>query len=193
MVLSVDENLLIKRILEGHVNEYQIVIDNYKKLVGHIVFKMIKNEADREDICQDVFVKAYKNLGSFKFESKLSTWIGRIAYNTSINYLEKKKMPLLDDIITDDSGYENIKTDSISPEDLAENRNVSDILKREVDKLPPHYRTIITLYHLDEMTYKEISDITKLPEGTVKSNLFRARKLLKTQLEIQYNKEDLCQ
>lgn len=193
MVQSVDENNLIKRILEGNVNEYQIVIDNYKKLVAHIVFKMIQNEADREDVCQDVFVKTYRNLSSFKFESKLSTWIGRIAYNTSINYLEKKKILLLDDIISEDSGYDYIRVDSDSPEDLADRSNLSDILLKEIDKLPHNYRTIITLFHLDEMTYKEISDITKLPEGTVKSHLFRARNLLKKQLEKQYNKEDLCQ
>jgi len=193
MVLCVDENNLVKRILEGNVNEYQLVIDNYKNLVAHIVFKMIQNQADREDICQDVFVKAYKNLKSFKFESKLSTWIGRIAYNTSLNHLEKKKIPLIDDMISDESGFEYIKIDAISPEDSADRRNISDILLKEIDKLPQHYKVIISLYHLDEMNYKEISDITNLPEGTVKSHLFRARKLLKTQLEKQYNKEDLWQ
>lgn len=193
MVQSFDEKILIERILDGNVNEYHKVIENYKKLVAHIVFKMIKNEEDREDVCQDVFVKAYRNLSSFKFESKLSTWIGRIAYNTSINYLEKKKIPLLNDIITEHDGFEQISIESASPQDLTERSDTSQILKEEIDKLPHHYKVIITLFHMDELSYNEISDITKLPEGTVKSHLFRARKLLKTQLENKYNKEDLCQ
>ncbi|MDD3731276.1 MAG: sigma-70 family RNA polymerase sigma factor [candidate division Zixibacteria bacterium] len=65
-------------------------MNQYLRLVNHVVFKMVSNDCDREDICQDVFIKAYQNLGSFKFDAKLSTWLARIAYNTCLNHLEKK-------------------------------------------------------------------------------------------------------
>ncbi len=186
--------LLVNNILSGETNGFNEIIENYKRLVSHIVFKMVPNNFDREDLCQDVFVKVYQNLGKFKFESKLSTWIARIAYNRCINFLEKKKVPLFDDVvkneeITVDSMESNVKT----PEAVVEERNLSDILNSEINQLPKQYQLIVTLYHIDELTYEEIGKITGMPDGTVKSHLFRGRKLLKDRLVLKYNKEDLCQ
>ena len=186
--------LLVNNILSGETNGFNEIIENYKRLVSHIVFKMVPNNFDREDLCQDVFVKVYQNLGKFKFESKLSTWIARIAYNRCINFLEKKKVPLFDDVvkneeITVDSMESNVKT----PEAVVEERNLSDILNSEINQLPKQYPLIVTLYHIDELTYEEIGKITGMPDGTVKSHLFRGRKLLKDRLVLKYNKEDLCQ
>jgi len=184
---------LVARILAGETREFKAIIERYQKLVAHIVFKMVTVEADREDICQDVFVKVFEKLDSFKFESKMSTWIATIAYNTSLNHLEKKKVPLLDDISEQEGSMERVAADSDDPETLMEAGNLSELLQREIMKLPAQYRTILSLYHLDEMSYKEISAITKLPDGTVKSHLFRARKLLKNRLMAKYRQEDLCQ
>ena len=184
---------LVARILAGHTEEFETVIELYKKLVAHIVFKMVTIEADREDICQEVFVKVFQKLGSFKFESKLSTWIATIAYNTSLNYLEKKRVPLVDDLMPEENGLERLAVDTFSPEDCADRRNLSEVLIEEIDKLPVQYGTILVLYHLEEMPYREISEITGLPDGTVKSHLFRARKLLKDRLLAKYKMEDLCQ
>jgi RNA polymerase sigma factor (sigma-70 family) len=184
---------LVARILAGHTEEFEAVIERYKKLVAHIVFKMVSIEADREDICQEVFVKVYQKLASFKFESKLSTWIATIAYNTSLNYLEKKKVPLVDDLMPNENGLERLRAEEYSPEDIAEMRNLSEVLIEEIDKLPVQYGTILVLYHLEEMPYRQISEITGMPDGTVKSHLFRARKLLKDRLLAKYKQEDLCQ
>lgn len=180
------------RILAGHTEEFEAVIERYKKLVAHIVFKMVTIEADREDICQEVFVKVFQKLGSFKFESKLSTWIATIAYNTSLNYLEKKRAPLVDDLMPEENGLERLAAETYSPEDCADRGNLSEILIEEIDKLPVQYGTVLVLYHLEEMPYREISEITGLPDGTVKSHLFRARKLLKDRLLAKYKMEDLC-
>ncbi len=72
---------LVNRIVAGNTRVFQTVIQEHQRLVSHIVFRMISNETDREDICQDVFMKVYQNLADFSFESKLSTWIAKIAYN----------------------------------------------------------------------------------------------------------------
>lgn len=183
---------LVASIIAGQTDQFQTLIERYQKLVAHIVFRMVSGEADREDICQEVFVKVYQNLGSFKFGSKLSTWIATIAYNTSLNYLEKKKVPLYDDLGPEESGLDRLPSDGKAPDEVFESKDISEILRKEIQSLPAQYRTILALYHLEEMSYKEISSITRLPDGTVKSHLFRARKLLKERLMTKYSQEDFC-
>jgi len=182
---------LIGRINRGDTGAFTSLIETYQRLVFHIVTRLIRNQADREDVAQDIFVKVYRNLPKFKFESKLSTWIARIAYNTTLNYLNKKKVPLFED---HDSNNGNIETRVASNEsqyDEIEQSDLSQRIQSEIDKLPPHFKTIVTLYHLEQMSYAEIAEITDLPDGTVKSYLFRARKLLKERLLEKYQPEEL--
>lgn len=185
-----DPETLVKKILSGEINAFEALIRQYQRLVSHIVFRMIHKQEDREDICQEVFLQVYQNLGSFKFESKLSTWIARIAYNRSINYLEKKKTPLYDDLSPVEESIEMQSKDSLAPDTFTEHTDRSSRLHVEIEKLPIRYRTILTLYHIDEMKYNEIGEITGLPEGTVKSYLFRARKLLKERLLKKYDVDE---
>ncbi len=193
METKVNENTLVQQILDGQVDEFQKIIEKYQKLVWHLVSKIVKSQADREDVSQDIFVKVYKNLNSFKFESKLSTWIGRIAYNSAINFIQKKKPELYEDISPGGVTLDSLASTNVNPANFVGSQNVNAILKKEIMNLPIQYKTIVTLYHLDEMNYNEIAEITTLPIGTVKSHLFRARKLLKDRLELKYTKEDLCQ
>jgi RNA polymerase sigma factor (sigma-70 family) len=187
-----DNKLIVKKILAGNKKAFETLIRQHQRLVSHVVFRMVDNRADREDICQDVFLKVYQNLGGFQFESKLSTWIAKIAYNTCLNYLEKKRVLLYDDLSTEERNLETVPTTADGPDRLAEGKEISDLLRSEIDKMPVHYRTILTLYHLDQMSYQEIGDSMDLPEGTVKSYLFRGRKLLKERLMAKYQPEDLC-
>ena len=186
-----ENEILVKQVLDGNDLAFERLIRKFQKLVSHIVFRMVSNPTDREDLCQDVFIKVYKNLSGFRFDSKLSTWIARIAYNRCINFLEKKKVALYDDLGEDDKQYELKDTDSDRPDQIIENADLKQLLAQEIDTLPIQYRTIITLYHLDEMSYTEIADIMGLPEGTVKSYLFRARKQLREKLEAKYQREDI--
>jgi len=186
-----DSKFLIEEILSGNQKAFQTFIETYQRLVSHVVFRMVPDEADREDLCQDIFLKIYKNLPEFKFNSKVSTWIARIAYNTCINYLEKRKIPLFEDLSTERISLDNLSGTLVAPDEYAEERDISQRLKIEIEKLPVHFRTILTLFHLESMSYHEIGDIMKLPEGTVKSYLFRARKSLKERLLSQYQQEEL--
>jgi RNA polymerase sigma factor (sigma-70 family) len=189
---TMESRLLVKKTLAGNKKAFESIIQQHQRLVSHIVFRMVANQAEREDICQDVFVKVYQHLESFQFGSKLSTWIAKIAYNTCLNYLEKKKVLLFDDVSSDDRSMESLPGDTSGPDRLAEEKQTSSLLRKEIRKLPVHYRTIITLYHLDQMSYNEIAETMDLPQGTVKSHLFRARKLLKERLMSKYQPEDLC-
>lgn len=190
---------LVDKVLRGDTNAFKFIMKNTEGLVAQIVFKMIPNAEDRKDIAQDIYLKTFQKLDTFKFQSKLSTWIGQIAYNTCINYLEKKKLILLtnnnDEKECDDEALEalNSKTDPFNNEieKLIFKKELSEILKNEIDNLSPVYKILITLYHNEELNYSEIAQITELPEGTVKNYLFRARKKLKNNLLLTYKKEAL--
>jgi RNA polymerase sigma-70 factor (ECF subfamily) len=184
-----EEQKLIQDILGGNREAFSELIDRYKRLVSHIVYKMIKPYEDRQDISQDVFVKVYQNLGNFNGDCKLSSWIGRISYNACLNHLGKKQAELWDDVSPE------LSIDTIPSSDgLLENEiELGDIAKRirdEINLLPHPYNVIVTLFHLDDMTYQEIAEITGMPDGTVKSYLFRARKLLRERLDRKYKIED---
>lgn len=176
------DKTIVTNILNGNIQSFAIVVKNTEKLVAQIVRKMTNNEDDQKDLMQDIYLKAYQNLSSFQFKSKLSTWIANIAYNTTVNYLQKKKIPIMEIEktmenkfkVTENPELETIKTETV------------EILHAEVAKLPPLYKTLITLYHLEELPNKEISEITNLPEGTIKSYLYRARKILKDNIHYHY-------
>ena len=86
-----EEKQIVADILAGDQQAFRNLIEQYQKLVSHIVFRMISHQVDREELCQEIFIKVYRNLASFKFQSKLSTWVGRIAYHACINFLKKNR------------------------------------------------------------------------------------------------------
>ena len=191
---------LVDRILRGETNAYGIIIKNTENLVAKIVFEMIPSESDRKDIAQDVYIKAYQKLPGFKFQSKLSTWIGQICYNTCIDHLRKKKLVLAESIFETDADPSNDILDMMNtaqgnfdePVDtFVIGKNISEIVKKKIENLPAIYKTLISLFHNEELSYEEIATITGLPVGTVKSYLFRARRELKNDLLLHYKKEDL--
>lgn len=181
------DKTIVTNILNGNIQGFAIVVKNTEKLVTQIVRKMTTNEDDQKDLVQDIYLKAYQNLSSFQFKSKLSTWIANIAYNTTINYLQKKKIPITEIETT----IENKFTVADNPESQTIKTETIEILNAEIAKLPPLYKTLITLYHLEEMPNKEIAEITNLPEGTIKSYLSRARKILKDNVNHHYKNENL--
>jgi len=186
-----ESKALIDRILGGDDRAFKTLVEGHQRLVSHVVFRMISDGQDREDVCQEVFMKVYRNLRRFRFESKLSTWIARIAYNTCLTYLEAKRIPLADEETMDFEKPVDVRHGSFAPDRLFESRDLADRIKYEIEGLPVHFRTALTLYHLDEMSYAEISDIMHMPENTIKSHMFRGRRMLKERLIAKYGVEDL--
>ncbi|WP_295720125.1 sigma-70 family RNA polymerase sigma factor [Mucilaginibacter sp.] len=191
---------LVSRALGGDRYAFGNIIKNTEGLVAQLIFKMIPVPADRKDLAQDVYLKVYKNLPGFKFKSKLSTWIGQITYNTCLHYLEKKKVMLVEVRDNEDDGQQQMLErlqqkdaghDDNEVERLLSAKELSVILNAEMDKLSPVYKTLLSLYHQEEMSYAEICEISNLPEGTVKNYLFRARQALKQNLLTNYKREDL--
>ena len=166
---------LVKKIVLGDMRAFTTLVKQYEKLVFTVVKRLVPNGSDVADVCQEVFIEVFKSLKKFKFESSLATWIGRIAYYTAITHIRKYyRQGPVDNVDTIDLAITREEVEqSITDKDQ------SAFIQLVISKMPPNYKAVLTLYHLENFSYQEIAEIMDVPEGTVKGNLFRARKLLK--------------
>lgn len=183
-----EEEIIVRRILGGEERAFQELIRMHERLVYHMISRLVDKEEDREDLCQEVFLKVFRKLPGFRFQSRLSTWIATIAYRLALNHLKKTKKRQTSEL--DEFSYKIADTNK-----LADSRLDRDSIRQQVHlmirQLPEQYRSVLTLYHLEDMPYAEIAQVCNMPEGTVKNYIFRARKLLKEKLEKIYKKEEL--
>jgi len=173
-----DDATLIAQVQAGNEHANRFLIEKYKNLVWHLVLRMVDQQEDAEDLCQEIFLRVFRDIGRFRGESKLSTWIGAIAYNMSISYLRKKGkniMVSVDDYLPVASGKPAVE----SADEAVDKSSMKKIVHRVIDTLPVQYRTVITLFYLEELSYKEIEAITAMPEGTIKSYLNRGREAIR--------------
>jgi RNA polymerase sigma-70 factor (ECF subfamily) len=178
----ISDRELVQQVLDGNQQAFKLVVERSERIVAQIVCRTIPNKHDWKDIVQETYLKAYRSLGNFQHSSKLTTWIATIAYNTCIDYLRRKKI------------VHDIHHIAERPGEISDNvleRDRSALLEQAISRLPPVYRTLITLFHKEELSYEEIVEITGMPEGTIKNYLFRARKKLKETLLFNYRKEDI--
>lgn len=190
---NLTDRYLVNAVLRGDRHAFGLIVKRTENLVAQMIFKMVSIPGDRKDIAQDVYLKVFKNLSGFKFKSKLSTWIGNITFNTCVHYLEKKKLVLSDDFEKEEVRRENltVREPKNDIEEVLFGKELAGILQSEIDRLKPLYKILISLYHQEELSYSEIAEITSLPEGTVKSYIFRARKTLKENISTQYKRSEL--
>jgi RNA polymerase sigma-70 factor (ECF subfamily) len=171
----------IEQTLEGNVNAFAFLVEKYKHMVFTLTIRIVKNREEAEEVSQDVFVKAFRNLENFKGDSKFSTWIYKIAYYASLDVIKRNKRQIKS---------ENIET--VYEGDLG---NVQDALKYLHDKerkkiineallkLNEEERIVLTLFYFEELSIKEISKVVNLSEDNIKIKLFRSRKKLATILK----------
>lgn len=182
-----DEKLVISQIKRGDTKSFSLLVKQYERLVYHVVNRLVSHHEDVEDICQEVFIKVHKHLNSYSFESKLSTWIARIAYLTAIDYVRKyRKMPVADL----SEAVEKVSSGNQDPEQLMAQQDLSAYVNLMITQLPEQYRIVLTLYHLNDFSYEEIEQITGMPQGTIKNYMFRARKQLKEKLDVHFKNDD---
>jgi len=183
-----NEKEVITRVLNKDLRAFEILVRQYEKLVFFMINKLVQDQQNKEDICQEVFIKIHHNLHRFDFKSKLSTWIARIAYLTAINYLKKNKNNIASEY---PENIDNYHFTDVDPEQQLIKKNTAAYLNQLIDQLPHQYKTVLTLYHLNEFSCAEIEEITAIPEGTVKSYLFRARRILKEKIETDLKNENI--
>ncbi len=179
--VAMNDAELVEQILNGNNNAFRYLVSNYQRLVMHVVGRVVQRQDEAEDICQEVFIKVFRKLKRFRGESRLSTWIATIAYNTSISHI-RKQVRRGEQSYDDNPVLIAQRRDESLNQKVIEKKEAKKILMETIESLPVNYRTVLTLFHLEEFSYKEIEEITGMPEGTIKSYLSRARKLLKEKL-----------
>lgn len=177
-----EDSELVKQVLSGNNNAFRFLVSKYQRLVLHVVGRIIRQQDELEDTCQEVFIKVFRRLDNFRGDSKLSTWIATIAYNTAITAYRKKQGRSELSYSETPALVESEKGSGTAQKTMEQNE-LRKYMLQLIETMPVHYRSVITLYHLEEFSYKEIVEITGMPEGTVKSYLSRARTLLKTKIE----------
>lgn len=180
LVIRRRDNALIKATLSGNQKAFSKLLSYYKKRVKALGMSFFKNEADTDDFMQDVFIKAFTNLSSFKGESSFPTWLTSIAYNTALNAKNRRKeyLPISDE--------ENLEDSDLTPEKNHIRKMTVLAVREAVRDLPEHFALCVELYFFYDNSHAEISRITGLPINTIKSHIFRAKKILREKLRGYY-------
>lgn len=172
---------LVKQVLCGNGGACRLLVASYQRLVFHIVVRILNRNSDIEDVCQEVFIKVFRQLKNFRGDARLSTWIATVAYNTALTHYERQKRRQKREVNFEILPDKQVPAGNVGK--VFEREEMKIYLRKLIETLPVHYRTVLTLFHLEEFSYREIEEITKMPEGTIKSYLSRARRLLKDKLK----------
>jgi RNA polymerase sigma factor (sigma-70 family) len=170
-----NDSYYIEKVLGGDTGAFAVLVDRYKTLAYNISLGIVKLPEDAEEITQDSFLKAYRSLRSFKGDSKFSTWLYRIVYNSSITHLRKRQR----EVPVDAESHKMLKHAG-QPDDEGSHQDemLASALKKAIDQLPATEKTMINLYYFDNSSMEDIARITNLSLSNVKVKLFRARKKL---------------
>jgi RNA polymerase sigma factor (sigma-70 family) len=183
--MTIDPDLkYIDRILAGEQSVFAELVDKHKRYAYTIAFKILQNRPEAEEAAQDSFIKAYHHLAAFNRESKFSTWLYRIVFNTAVTYKRKRKY-----------NFQNIENTVIAyahdTEGALERDDKQKYLSHAMAKLSDQDRTALSLYYLDEFNLEEIAEITGMPTNTMKVRIHRARQRLAEELKSILNQEAL--
>lgn len=182
---------LVSLCKKGNVDSFEVLVRKHQKRMLNIAYRMIGNYEDACEIVQDAFVSAYKGIKDFKEKSRFSTWLYTIVLNLSRNRLNQLKIQSYregfsfnDPVITDDSQINNEPASGESTIlERLERRDVQQKVQGCINSLDSEFREVLILRDIHSFSYDEISDMLKIPEGTVKSRLFRARDILRDYLK----------
>ncbi|MDR2467381.1 MAG: sigma-70 family RNA polymerase sigma factor [Spirochaetaceae bacterium] len=174
---GLDDTKIAQQICSGQSELFRLLVERHQQHVYALGMSFFHNMIDCEDFTQEVFLKAYRNLGQFKGKSRFSTWLYRIAYNTAINSVKRRKEYV--------SLAENDEQESAMRTPDEENIREAALLavRQAVAELPEKYRVCIDLFFFYDRSYDEIEAITGDPVNTVKSHVFRAKKILRQKLK----------
>jgi len=173
--------ILVEKAREGNEKAFADLMNRYRDSIYFMLLKMVNNTSDAEDLTIEAFGKAFRNLDSFTPDFAFSTWLFKIATNNCIDFIRKKQSSpaSLDQLQDDmDSITRNIQSDLPDPEETLINDQKIAVLRGIVNQLKPRYRQLIELRYYKEYSYEEIANELKLPIGTVKAQLYRAKSLL---------------
>lgn len=190
-----EEKEFIQQLKKNDEKAFQLLVDLFSKKVYNTCIGMLQNMEDAEDVTQEIFITIHLNIGLFKEESSLSTWIYRISVNKCLEFIRKKqrkkRLGVFKSIFTSDGekALEN-HTDFVHPGVQLEQQELAKILFKAIDLLPEQQRTAYVLHKLDQVSYNEIAGIMKVSLSSVESLLFRAKQNLKKHLATYYEENE---
>ena len=175
--------------INGNTQAFSILIDRYKHMVFTLALKMLKNRENAEEVAQDTFIKAFSSLSTFKGDSKFSTWLYKIAYYGSLDYLKKEKRRLITSTIDSDHDIHFSELTTIL--DQFEIQDRKNMIKQSLDELSSDEAVLVTLHYFEELSLQEISEVINVSSNTIKVRLFRIRKRLAEILEKKLTPETI--
>jgi len=174
------DRALVEAVLANRAGAFEQLVRDYQGLCWYVIQRMVRHPEDTRELCQEAFLRVHRYLHQYRFDSPLKSWIGQVAYSVAKRHLERKRIALVDPV-GDEDGLSLL--DNIGDGGDLQQEHVQADDERElhaaIERLPPLQRTLLTLYHLEELPIGEIASITGLAEGTIKSHLFRSRKTLR--------------
>ena len=178
----------MQRCKDGEIGAFDELVRLYEKRVFNCALRIAGNYNDASDIAQEAFIRAFHSIKTFRGDAKFATWIFRIVTNVYLDERKKSKshrQTSLDDYIEleENSVTRQLQDNGPGPEEIMETKERAQLLQGAINSLPDYQRIIVTLYHIQHRSYEEIAEILKLPIGTVKSRLNRARLALAEKLE----------
>jgi RNA polymerase sigma-70 factor (ECF subfamily) len=181
-----DEREIIEKVRQGDTQAFEVLVERYQTKVYNLALRMCGNEDDAFDLAQDAFIRAWKSLSSFQFESAFSTWLFRLTSNLCLDYLRAKKRRAAVSLTMsgeeDEQAQLDVPDPAMTPEEAVLASEDKAILMEAINSLSADYRQIITLRAINDLSYAEIAKVLQIQEGTVKSRLSRARAELKNKL-----------
>jgi RNA polymerase sigma-70 factor, ECF subfamily len=172
-----DDFEIVERCRRGDLDSFEVLFLKYEKKIYNLCYYTLQNKEDALDASQETCLKIYKSIDKYKGESKLSTWIYRVAYNTCLDYLKRRKQ----EISYDETILISDKSDD-KAEQVFESRELRHDIKMCILRLSEEFRTIVLLRDINGLSYQEIAEVLCVQVGTVKSRLNRAREALRTEL-----------
>ncbi|MFD2169586.1 RNA polymerase sigma factor [Tumebacillus lipolyticus] len=173
---------LIQRVITGDCDSYRLLVERYQTLIYTIAHRMVRDRTEAEDITQEVFLKAYRTLDSFREEASFKTWICRIATNRCIDW--RRKHLVRQEQTAQVEEAERIPDDlDLSPERILLRQERQVEVRDLIDKMPEKYRSILLMYHFQGMSYKDIAEVQEISPRTVETRLYRAKNMLRDRLK----------
>jgi len=180
---DLNDEIIVGQIVTGQKDLFRLLVRRHEKAVFAMGLGFFSNSEDASDFTQDVFLKAYRNLGGFEGRSRFSTWLYRIAYNTAVNEVNRRK----EYHSLADEDMNKLICSSETPERLMLRETARDAVKTAVNELPQRFKVCVDLFFFYDRSYQEIETITGIPVNTVKSHVFRAKTLLRDKLKLLSN------
>lgn len=182
--VELDDQQLVQASKLGDQDAFSQLVLRYQRRIFNLVYRIVQHYEEASEITQDAFLAAWQGLPSFRGDARFATWLYRIAYNCALKQVEAhKRDKALQAVLQAEQALDGLDDRQRDADAGLAAREQQAVVQEQLSYLPAKYRIVLILHHLQEMTYEEMADMLKMPVGTIKTHLFRARNLLKERLQ----------